>query len=94
MAVELKLEKWGPRIQWILTDREQSECFRCLEVVEEGYYCPRSRKFWCIKCEKQETNNNNGRSVCNCTWPMHESFSVICRIEDKGEKEEPTIEEE
>jgi len=79
----LKLEHWGPRKQWVLNDRANCECLKCLQVVEYGFYCPRTDKFWCKKCEK---DSGGGRGVCDCTHGYHENFSVMCKKDDKNAK--------
>jgi len=90
MRFKLKLEEWGPRKQWILTDRDIGECIICSKLVNEGVYCPKSDKFWCEDCEK----NEKGRSVCNCTFPYHESFKVLCRKDKKNVQKQDEEEQE
>lgn len=79
----LKLEQWGPRKQWVLTDRENCECLVCMNVVGYGFYCPRTDKFWCSDCEKATLGR---RSVCECTLGYHENFNVMCKLSKKEVK--------
>lgn len=75
----LKLEKWGVRSQWVLTDRDTGKCYICGMESGFGYYCPVSNRFWCVECNKRSVLS------CGCVLiggnPQHEMFKVVCKKE-------------
>jgi hypothetical protein len=48
----LKLKLYGSNKENVPEENKKVFCFKCSKQINKGYYCPQSRKAWCVDCHK------------------------------------------
>ena len=81
---KLRLEDYGAKKQWVMTDRDEEKCHWCAKIVSNGMYCPESDRFWCMACE-EKARRSKVTFPCRCLVfnTYHDIFKVICTMEKK-----------